>query len=218
VSQARVTDPVRLGVTAVGTQIQVSINGRPVALVTDETHTRGDLALYGVADRNADAEFAFDNYDFEPAASEATRVKLLPYVDPAGQFTLYVPDTWTRSVDEHGVNFDSADRFARVFVHQVPAVQPADTPAEVARKYVNAARQTFQNIAEGEGRARRLSEVEAYEQTLSASVLGAEVKVRLIAVNASGQGYVVVSAVAASLEPSLRPLLDYMLDSFRLTK
>jgi hypothetical protein len=60
--------------------------------------------------------------------------------------------------------------------------------------------------------------VEAYEQTLSASVLGAEVKVRLIAVNASGQGYVVVSAVAASLEPSLRPLLDYMLDSFRLTK
>ncbi len=213
---SRLTDPVRLAVTAVGPRIQIAVNGQAVEAIIDDTHARGDLALYGVSGEDPDAEFGFDNYFFEPAVSEAVPVALVPYLDATSQFSLYIPDDWTESIDEYGVNFDSSDRFARAFVNQVPGVQPEDTGADVARKYIDAARSVFQNIAEGESQTGKVGDLPAHDQVLRAQIMGVEVRLRLLAVNYDGRGYVVVSAVAVSREAAFRPLLDFIIESFQI--
>ena len=207
---------VRLGVTVLGSEIQVEIDGQAAARIVDTAHGRGDIALYGVSSDAADARFTFDNYTFEPAASEAIPVSLAPYFDPSSRFSLYVAENWTQSLDGSGVNFDWVEQLARVFVQQVSDTQPEDTPEEVARKYIARARATFENIVEQGGQTRTLADRPAYETVINAQVLGASLVIHLVAVNDQGRGFVVVSAAEISREPPLRPLLAYVVDSFRL--
>ncbi|WP_423222471.1 protein kinase domain-containing protein [Candidatus Amarolinea aalborgensis] len=207
---------VRMGVTVLGPEIQVEIDGQAMARVVDTARGRGDVAIYGVSSNAADARFVFDNYAFEPAASEAIPMSLVPYLDPSSRFSLYVAENWTQSLDGSGVNFDWVEQLARVFVQQVSDAQADDTPEEVARKYILRARTTFENIVEREGQARTLGDRPAYERVISAQVMGANLVIHLVAVNDRGRGYVVVSAAEASHEPPLRPLLAYVIDSFRL--
>jgi serine/threonine protein kinase/Tol biopolymer transport system component len=212
----RLGSVVRLGVTVLGPEIQVEIDGQAMARVVDTARGRGDVAIYGVSSNTADARFAFDNYAFEPAASEAIPMSLVPYLDPSSRFSLYVAENWTQSLDGSGVNFDWVEQLARVFVQQVSDTQPDDTPEDVARKYIVRARATFENIVEQGGQTRTLADRPAYEKVINAQVLGANLVIHLVAVNDQGRGFVVVSAAEISREPPLRSLLAYVVDSFRL--
>ncbi|MGB4802323.1 MAG: hypothetical protein WBV59_06685, partial [Anaerolineae bacterium] len=207
---------VRLGVTVLGSEIQVEIDGQAAARIVDTAHGRGDIAIYGVSSNVADARFTFDNYSFEPAASEAIPMSLVPYLDPSSRFSLYVAENWTQSLDGSGVNFDWVEQLARVFVQQVSDTQPDDTPEDVARKYIVRARATFENIVEQGGQTRTLADRPAYEKAIHAQVMGANLVIHLVAVNDQGRGFVIVSAAEISREPPLRSLLAYVVDTFRL--
>lgn len=207
---------VRLGVTVLGSEIQAEIDGQAAARIVDMAHGRGDIAIYGVSSDVTDARFTFDNYSFEPAASEAIPMSLVPYLDPSSRFSLYVAENWTQSLDGSGVNFDWVEQLARVFVQQVSDTQPDDTPEDVARKYIVRARATFENIVEQGGQTRTLADRPAYEKVINAQVLGANLVIHLVAVNDRGRGFVIVSAAEISREPPLRSLLAYVVDSFRL--
>lgn len=212
----RPTAQVRLEVRADDGYIQVAVNGQPGPRVVEATQVRGDVALYGSAGKPPGAEFVFDDYRFEPAPSEVVRLMLAPYLDPQGRFSLYVPENWARSADELGIAFESADRMARVLVHQVPDTQPNDSAAAVARRYIDSARAIFQNIEEDEGVTGRIGLLASHEQQLQAKVLGIPVRVRLAAVADGAQGYVVLNAVTVQREAAYRSLLDTLLASFRL--
>ena len=103
-----------------------------------------------------------------------------------------------------------------LFRSQVPGVQAADDPGEVANKYIQLTRGMFQNVTRGSGQARQFGLLTGYDESLMAQVMGSELRIRLFAVNDHGQGYVVVGAAARQVEPALRPLFDFVIQSFRL--
>ncbi|HEX9114986.1 MAG TPA: serine/threonine-protein kinase, partial [Anaerolineae bacterium] len=104
IPQGKLNEPARISVTANDQDIQISINDQTLASVKDPDYHRGDIALYGVSGADNEAEFSFDNYDFQPGANETTSVTLMPYQDPDGRYILNVPADWQKSTDEHAVN------------------------------------------------------------------------------------------------------------------
>lgn len=209
---------IRLGVDASGSVIQAFANGRLVGKISDGDLARGDLALYGVSGGSTPAEITFDNLNLEPKATEAIPVVLVPYHDPDGRFTLHVPQDWKPGADALGINFESPNRMARVLVFEAVGIAADDAPVAVARQALAQAQAIYPDFAVGQGGERLLAGLPAYEQVLTGQVLGVDVVARLIAFNQSGTGYAVVTVSQAEADAALRPLLAYIVDTFRPAK
>ncbi len=150
------------------------------------------------------------------STADGLKVILVPYLDPHGQYGLYVPENWLRTADSLGVSFEAPDRMARVLVHQI-AAGPDESGAAITQRYVEGARALFQEIREVESAVSLVGRSSVYEQLLEAEVLNVPVKVRLLAVNTGKTGLIAVAAASAANEPAYRSLLSAVLDSFRVS-
>ena len=106
---------------------------------------------------------------------------------------------------------------ARILVHEVRANTPGESGATIAQRYVEGAQAIFQEVREVESTVGSAGEMPAYQQQLEAQVLNVPVKARLLAVNAGETGIVVVGAASAASEPTYRPVLAAVLESFRVS-
>jgi hypothetical protein len=205
----------RLEVTASGPSLEVLVDGQLVGGLTDDSLARGDLALYGVSGPQGPAEFAFDKFFLEPLASEAVPVVLVPYKDPAGDFSVHVPQDWPAGADALGTSFESPNRLARVIVFPVAGAAPGDAAVDVARKALEQAQSIYPSFRVGQGGPRQLAGLPAFEQSLTGQVLGVDVVARLVAFNQDGRGYAVVTVAQAAADAALQPLLAFVVDTFR---
>ena len=206
---------VRFGIIASGLHLQVMFEDQLVAEIADNALERGDISLYAISGPGGRSEVAFSTFQMEPGSTERVPLAIKPYDDPAGRFTLLTPATWRQSADTLGVNFDDLEHLARVVIIPVDHAQPGDSPQEVARKAVAQAAPSYPDFVPGLGKDVEINGQAAYEQSLRGQVLGVDVIARLIVLGDNAPGYAAVAVVPASDDAVMRPLMDYVLTSFR---
>ena len=149
-------------------------------------------------------------------------IVLRSFTSRDGQFTLNVPNNWSKSESDNAVVFDAPDFFARLFIQRLDTPDSQDSSDVLLARFKRSPETPFRNLVLTQQREHQADGKMITEQALTGTWLGEQVAVRLMAIEETetdhtDHTYLIGTAVEVNHESTLNELVDAIFNSFKVS-